>query len=108
MSREVARMGARASRCASQVCVMQTILGANGVIARELSHHLRSHTDRIRQASRSPRQVNTSDNLCTVDLLDADATAKAVAGSDVSYLVAGRHSAPTPSAGAGGPGVGDP
>jgi nucleoside-diphosphate-sugar epimerase len=68
---------------------MQTILGANGVIARELSHHLRSHTDRIRQASRSPRQVNTADDLCTVDLLDADATAKAVAGSDVSYLVAG-------------------
>ena len=68
---------------------MQTILGANGVIARELSHHLRSHTDRIRQASRSPRRVNTSDDLCTVDLLDAEATAKAVAGSDVSYLVAG-------------------
>ena len=68
---------------------MQTILGANGVIARELSHHLRSHTDRIRQASRSPQRVNTSDDLCAVDLLDAEATAKAVAGSDVSYLVAG-------------------
>ena len=68
---------------------MQTILGANGVIARELSHHLRSHTDRIRQASRSPGRVNTSDDLCTVDLLDAEATANAVAGSDVSYLVAG-------------------
>jgi nucleoside-diphosphate-sugar epimerase len=68
---------------------MQTILGANGVIARELSNHLRSHTDRIRQASRSPRRVNASDEVCTVDLLDAEATAKAVAGSDVSYLVAG-------------------
>ena len=68
---------------------MQTILGANGVIARELSHHLRSHTDRIRQAGRSPRRVNTSDDLCTVDLLDAEATATAVEGSDVSYLAAG-------------------
>ena len=68
---------------------MQTILGANGVIGRELSRHLRSHTDCIRQASRSPRRVNTTDDLCAIDLLDARATAEAVAGSDVSYLVAG-------------------
>jgi nucleoside-diphosphate-sugar epimerase len=68
---------------------MQTILGANGVIGRELSHHLRSYTDRIRQVSRSPRQVNPTDELRRVDLLDAGATAEAVAGSDVSYLVAG-------------------
>jgi nucleoside-diphosphate-sugar epimerase len=68
---------------------MQTILGANGVIGRELSHHLRSYTDRIRQASRSPKQVNATDDLCRADLLDAGATAEAVAGSDVSYLVAG-------------------
>ena len=68
---------------------MQTILGANGVIGRELSRHLRSYTDRIRQASRSPRRVNADDDLCTVDLLDARATGEAVAGSEVSYLVAG-------------------
>ncbi len=68
---------------------MQTILGANGVIGRELSHHLPSYTDRIRQASRSPKRVNPTDDLCTVDLLDARATAEGVAGSDVSYLVAG-------------------
>jgi hypothetical protein len=30
---------------------MQTVLGANGVIGRELSQHLRSYTDRIRQVS---------------------------------------------------------
>jgi nucleoside-diphosphate-sugar epimerase len=68
---------------------MQTILGANGVIGRELSRHLRSHTDCIRQASRSPRRVNTTDDLCAIDLLDARATAEAVAGSNVCYLVAG-------------------
>jgi nucleoside-diphosphate-sugar epimerase len=68
---------------------MQTILGANGVIGRELSHHLGPYTDRIRQASRSPKRVNATDDLCAVDLLDAAATAQAVAGSDVSYLVAG-------------------
>ena len=68
---------------------MQTILGANGVIGRELSHHLRPYTDRIRRVSRSPRQVNTTDELFSADLLDARTTADAVAGSAVSYLVAG-------------------
>jgi uncharacterized protein YbjT (DUF2867 family) len=68
---------------------MHTILGANGVIGRELSQHLRQYTDRIRQVSRSPRQVNATDELFSADLLDPSATADAVAGSTVSYLVAG-------------------
>lgn len=68
---------------------MQTILGANGVIARELSRHLPQYTDRIRQVSRSPNQVNASDELVSADLLDAKATADAVAGSSVTYLLAG-------------------
>jgi len=36
---------------------MQTILGANGVIARELSRQLSLYTYRIRQVSRSPRPL---------------------------------------------------
>jgi nucleoside-diphosphate-sugar epimerase len=68
---------------------MQTILGANGVIGRELSRHLLNHTDRIRQVSRAPRQVNPTDELVAADLLDAKATADAVEGSEVCYLVAG-------------------
>ena len=68
---------------------MQTILGANGVIGRELSLRLPQYTDRIRQVSRSPTRVNATDELVTADLLDATATSDAVAGSDVSYLVAG-------------------
>ena len=68
---------------------MQTILGANGVIGRELSRQLLAHTDRIRQVSRSPTRVNATDELFGADLLDAGATADAVAGSEVSYLVAG-------------------
>jgi len=68
---------------------MQAILGANGVIGRELSHYLQPYTDRIRQVSRSPRPVNATDDLFPADLLDARATASAVAGSSVSYLVAG-------------------
>ena len=68
---------------------MQTILGANGVIARELSRALAESTSDIRQVSRNPRKVNPNDETFGADLLDAQATADAVAGSDVVYLVAG-------------------
>jgi nucleoside-diphosphate-sugar epimerase len=68
---------------------MQTILGANGVIGRELSRNLSASTDRIRQVSRSPRRVNVGDETFPADLLDPTATAQAIAGSDVAYLVAG-------------------
>lgn len=68
---------------------MHTILGANGIIARGLSQALAAHGSGIRQVSRSPRKVNPSDEAFAADLLDADATARAVAGSEVAYLVAG-------------------
>ena len=68
---------------------MQTILGANGVIGRELSRHLPSYNTRIRQVSRSPKPVHPTDEVVAADLLDPQATAAAVAGADVCYLVAG-------------------
>ena len=68
---------------------MQTILGANGIIARELSRALSDSTDRIRQVSRNPCRVNPTDETITANLLDAEATARAVTGSAVVYLVAG-------------------
>jgi nucleoside-diphosphate-sugar epimerase len=68
---------------------MHTILGANGVIGRELSRALSQHTTAIRQVSRSPRRENDTDEVVAADLLDAAATAQAVAGSDVAYLTAG-------------------
>ena len=68
---------------------MQTILGANGVIGRELARRLPAYTDRVRLVSRTPRRVNGADELVSADLLDASATADAVKGSAVAYLVAG-------------------
>jgi nucleoside-diphosphate-sugar epimerase len=68
---------------------IQTILGANGVIARELARALAAPAARIRQVSRNPRPVNPTDETMAADLLDADATARAVEGSEVAYLVAG-------------------
>jgi nucleoside-diphosphate-sugar epimerase len=68
---------------------VQTILGANGVIGQELSRNLAQMSIRVRQVSRSPKPVNTDDELFSADLLDAGATAEAVSGGEVTYLVAG-------------------
>jgi nucleoside-diphosphate-sugar epimerase len=67
---------------------MHTILGANGVIGTEISCALPSGT-RIRQVSRHPRAVNPTDETVAADLLDPAAVDRAVAGSEVAYLVAG-------------------
>ncbi len=69
---------------------MQTILGANGQIAVELARELRREfTTDIRLVSRNPRPVNDGDQLVKADLLDAQQTAEAVAGSDIVYFTAG-------------------
>lgn len=68
---------------------MQTILGANGVIGRELSGHLLQYTDRVRQVSRNPKAVNATDELMKGDLLNAGDVRRAVAGSEIVYLLAG-------------------
>ena len=68
---------------------LHTILGANGVIARELSAALERAGRPVRQVSRNPRAVNPHDELHAADLLNAQATADSVAGSAVVYLLAG-------------------
>jgi nucleoside-diphosphate-sugar epimerase len=68
---------------------MQTILGANGVIGKELSKHLLQYTDRVRQVSRNPKAVNATDELMKGDLLNAGDVRRAVAGSETVYLLAG-------------------
>ena len=68
---------------------MQTILGANGVIASALAKALPKYTDKIRLVSRNPKKVNETDELFPADLLDAEKTAKAIEGSSVVYLTAG-------------------
>jgi nucleoside-diphosphate-sugar epimerase len=77
------------SPIAERALGLHTILGANGVIARELSLELGRQGLPVRQVSRHPRAVNPVDQLKAADLLDAQAVANAVAGSEVVYLVAG-------------------
>lgn len=69
---------------------MQTILGANGQIAEELARELhRNYTTDIRLVSRNPKKINGTDQLFFANLLDAQATDKAVAGSKIAYLTVG-------------------
>lgn len=69
---------------------MQTVLGANGQIAEELTRYLHDHvTHDIRLVSRHPRKVYDTDELVAADLMDAEATAAAVAGSEIAYLTVG-------------------
>ena len=69
---------------------MHTILGASGQIGQELARALhRNFNVPVRVVSRKPQRVNDSDELLAADLLDAEQTLHAVAGSDVVYLTVG-------------------
>ncbi len=69
---------------------MQTILGANGIIANELAKELHiNFTKDIRLVSRNPKKINDTDELFSADLLNSSQTAAAVKGSELVYLTAG-------------------
>lgn len=68
---------------------MQTILGANGTIGSVLARELKPYTTRIRLVSRNPRKVNETDELFPADLSDPANVEKAIAGSEVVYLLVG-------------------
>jgi nucleoside-diphosphate-sugar epimerase len=69
---------------------MQTILGAGGQIAEELTRYLHDHaTEDIRLVSRHPKKIHETDQLFPADLMDTDATAAAVTGSEIAYLTVG-------------------
>lgn len=68
---------------------MQTILGANGVIANNLAKELPKYNDQIRLVSRNPKKVHQTDEVFSADLLNEAQTDKAVAGSAIVYLTAG-------------------
>lgn len=68
---------------------MQTILGANGTIGTLLAKELITYTNKIRLVSRNPKKINPADEIFAADLTDANAVDKAVAGSQVVYLLIG-------------------
>ncbi len=68
---------------------MQTILGANGTIGSVLARELTAYTSKIRLVSRNPKKVNETDELFPADLSDVNQVEKAIAGSEVVYLLVG-------------------
>ncbi len=69
---------------------MQTVLGAGGQIADELTRELHGGFTRdIRLVSRKPRKIHDTDELFPADLMDTEATARAVEGSETVYLTVG-------------------
>jgi uncharacterized protein YbjT (DUF2867 family) len=68
---------------------MQVILGGGGAIGTELAKALKAYTDRIRIVSRTPKKVNSDDEIIAADLTDAAAVGKAVEGAEIVYLTAG-------------------
>src|SRR5688572_13639841 len=68
---------------------MNTILGANGTIGSVLAKELTNYTSAIRLVSRNPKNVNATDELFAADLSDPEMVEKAVAGSEVVYLLVG-------------------
>lgn len=67
---------------------LHTILGANGTIATELLPILQKENHEIRLVSRNPKPAANAE-IFPADLLSADQVMKAVAGSDIVYLLAG-------------------
>jgi len=68
---------------------MHTILGANGTIGSDLAKELTAYTNKIRLVSRNPKKINDTDELFAADLSDDQQVEKAIAGSDVVYLLVG-------------------
>jgi nucleoside-diphosphate-sugar epimerase len=66
-----------------------TVLGAGGVIARELTDALLAQGAPVRLVSRRVHPAPAGAEHVVADLLDAGAVDRAVAGSDVVHLVAG-------------------
>ena len=72
---------------------MQTILGYGGAIGKPLATALADHTDHVRCVARTqrplPRQVGTHYEFHAADLLDPTAARRAIAGSEIVYLIVG-------------------
>jgi nucleoside-diphosphate-sugar epimerase len=68
---------------------MQTILGSGGAIGIPLAKELKQYTNKIRLVSRNPKKVNDTDELFPVDVNDLTQIDKAIAGSEVVYVVIG-------------------
>ena len=69
--------------------MVQTILGASGVIGIELAHELNRRGEKVRVVSRKPPELKLGEDRFAADMLDGQAVNRAVEGSAVVYLTLG-------------------
>ncbi len=69
--------------------MVQTILGAGGVIGIETAKELYKIGKDVRLVSRNPKAVSGKEDLHSASLLEADQVMKALEGTEVAYLTVG-------------------
>jgi len=72
-----------------QTTPVYTILGAGGIIAKELTRELLAHGKRVRLVGRKPQPTTDVSDLVPADLTNYEQTLEAVKGSAVVFLCAG-------------------
>lgn len=72
-----------------QTTPVYTILGAGGIIAKELTRELLAHGKRVRLVGRKPQPTTNVSDLVPADLTNYAQTLEAVKGSAVVFLCAG-------------------
>ena len=74
----------------SKTSVMQTILGANGIIGEELAKALhQNYTTDIRLVGRNPEKVLPDNQLVKADLFNPESTKKALENTEIAFLTVG-------------------
>lgn len=68
---------------------LQTIIGGNGTIGKEVAKQLHKMSIQVRIASRSPQKVNPTDQLFAMDVFNEASVLEGIKESSVVYLILG-------------------
>ncbi len=69
--------------------ILQTIIGGNGTIGKEVAKQLHDMNIQVRIASRTPKKVNANDQVFEMDVFNEQSVSEAIKGSSVVYLILG-------------------
>jgi len=69
--------------------ILQTIIGGNGTIGKEVAKQLHKMDIQVRIASRTPKKVNANDQIFEMDVFNEQSVSEAIKGSSVVYLILG-------------------
>ena len=69
--------------------ILQTIIGGNGTIGKEVAKQLHDMNIQVRIASRTPKKVNANDQVFAIDVFNEQSVSEAIKGSSVVYPILG-------------------